>query len=132
MKKTIYVGCSLTSATRDFILFIEELKSYISTDFELLEFVGIDPQATPLHVYKTDINCAQKADVMLAVVDQSSTGLGMEIQSRIDLKKPTLIVYKRGSQVSKMPLGAAEMYPFMSSLQYDSINDIVVGLKKYA
>ncbi len=129
--KTLYIGCALNNAPVEFIQFIEQLKGVLTNHFNILSFVGLDPQATAKQVYETDIACAFKADVMLAVVDFPSIGLGMEIQHRIHHHRPTLIMYAEGLKVSRMVLGAAEDSSCLSTVSYKSVDDIVNALHAY-
>jgi hypothetical protein len=129
--KTLYIGCSLAHASAEFLQFIDELKIAVAKDFEPLTFVGLNPDATAALVYTTDIDCAKRADLMLAIADHPSTGLGMEIQARIYLEKTTVIAFRQGTKISRMVLGAVEISPVMSTLPYESIDDIVEVLKSY-
>jgi hypothetical protein len=47
-------------------------------------------------------------DVMIAIIDEPSIGLGMEISEAIRDKKPLLCLYNRASKVSRMIEAAAK------------------------
>lgn len=125
--KTVYVGCALRGVLpKDFPAFIGDLKEELSAKgFEVLSFVGLDPQASAREVYATDIACAESADIMVAICDYPSTGLGMEIQKRIDIGKETYICNKKGTNISRMVLGATEKFPFVHHIEYENISDII-------
>ena len=80
-----------------------ELESF--SDYEVTKFVGLTG-ANPIEICKTDINLAKSADIMVALTRFPSVGLGMEIQSRIDLSKPTILCHPEGEPLSSMVLGA--------------------------
>jgi hypothetical protein len=57
-------------------------------------------------VYDYDIDLASEADLMVALTRFPSLGLGMEIQARVALKKPTMLLHPAEAYLSKMPRGA--------------------------
>ena len=130
--KTLYVGCALTGAPNEFLDVVTELKMNIGGHFKVVEFVGLNPNASAQEVYETDIECAESADVMLGICDYNSTGLGMEIQKRIEHKKPTIIAHRNGQKVSRMVLGPAETYDYIEYLTYSSGADLAAQMKKFA
>lgn len=77
----------------------------VLTGYEVTKFVGLTG-ANPLEIYTTDINLAKSADVMVALTRFPSIGLGMEIQSRIDQGKPTILCHPKDEPLSSMVLGA--------------------------
>jgi hypothetical protein len=124
MKATLYVGCALRLAPPEFVSSVLRLKERLRDHFIVIDFVGLKPDVPASTIYTTDIECAASADIMLAICDEPSTGLGMEIQKRIELRKKTYVAYRAGSTVSKMVTGAAETYPFMHTVVYTSIEDL--------
>lgn len=127
----IYIGCAIKETAPHIIEMVDALKQTLSKEgHELLHFVGINPECSHQEIYETDIACASEADLMVAIADMPSTGLGMEIQKRIDLKKPTLVCHHITSEPSRMPLGAAEVYEFCSVVAYQDERDILAAINK--
>jgi len=106
----------------------------IFTDYEVTKFVGLTG-ADPLEIYTTDINLAKSADVMIALTRFPSIGLGMEIQSRIDLGQPTILCHPEVVPLSSMVLGAPGLaviyYGHSPQDSVDAANEIVVQLQSY-
>lgn len=130
--KTLYVGCALRGAPAEFVASVEALKRELEAHFEVLHFIGISPTATAREIYETDIDCAARADLMLAICDMPSTGLGMEIGKRLELKKPTVMVYHKDVHVSVMVLGLAESVPGFAALSYETHAEVLEHLKTLA
>lgn len=106
----VYVGCSLVKATEEFVAFVADFKRRLAEESgtEVLEFVGLSA-GTPAVVYETDIGNVEQCDVLIAFVDEPSTGLGMEIQHAMNLAKPVLALAREGETVTRMVIGAAEL-----------------------
>jgi hypothetical protein len=129
MKATLYVGCALRNAPRDFVEDVETIKRSLRDHFEVIDFVGLAPDVSDESVYETDIACAVKADIMLALCTYPSLGLGMEIQKRIELEKETIIAFPEGAHVSKMVTGAARTRSYMRIIEYRDRNDLINQLQ---
>jgi len=118
MKLKTYVGCALTGAPQVFRDFVEMFKVTLTENFdvELLKFVGLT-NGTPRDVFRTDLGNVRKCDAMIAFVDLPSIGLGMEIKTAIEHKKPLLCLHRSGTSVTRMLTGARdekelEMVPY--------------------
>lgn len=84
----------------------DELKAI--PDTEITQFVGLQDVAAT-EIYTHDIKLAKSADIMVALTRFPSLGLGMEIQARITLGKPTIVFHPQGQKLSGMVLGAPEV-----------------------
>lgn len=106
---TIYVGCGLTQAPEEFIEGIDGLKVELRrvAGIKIIDFIGLKG-GTAREVYLHDTRSVMDAGGILAVVDQPSIGLGMEIATAIQYGKPVLAVAHRVSRVTRMIIGAAE------------------------
>lgn len=124
MKATLYVGCALRLAPPEFVAAVAQLKDRLRDHYTVIDFVGLDPQVLPETIYATDIACAASADTMLAICNEPSLGLGIEIQKRIELKKKTIVAYPTEGTISKMVTGAAATFPFMHTIEFDSFDDL--------
>lgn len=100
----------------------DELKAI--PDTEITQFVGLQDVAAT-EIYTHDIEMAKSADVMVALTRFPSLGLGMEIQARITLGKPTIVFHPQGQKLSGMVLGA----PAVQVHYYDT-NDEQDGLEQ--
>jgi hypothetical protein len=105
----IYLGMALSNTP---IWWNKTFHSYVLEELETLSgvqvsrFSGLQINTTAAEVYEFDIDLAKSAVLMVALTRFPSIGLGMEIQGRVDLKKPTLILHPAGGYLSKMPRGA--------------------------
>jgi hypothetical protein len=127
--RTLYVGCALRGAPAEFVASVEALKRELEQYFEVLHFVGLSPTASAREIYKTDIDHATKADLMLAIADQPSTGLGMEIAKRTELGKPTIIAYHQTKKISAMVLGIKQPFDNVEIIPYESHEEVLEYMK---
>jgi nucleoside 2-deoxyribosyltransferase len=121
--RRLYVGFSLTWASREFSAKVENLKAVLrQKGYHVLDF--FDPVGgTPREVYEWDIgHCVSSCDVFLAICDEASTGLGWELAEAVKLRKPTLAVAHVNSKVTRLVLGAADTE---SNLQFEVYEDLV-------
>ncbi len=126
--QSLYLGCSLIDAPQTFLDEMEALKVRLREQYDFLEFVGLDNSVSAADVYAHDIERAGSADLMLAICDRPSSGMGMEIQHRIELGKETILAYQQGTNVSRMLLGAVEHYPFVHKITYTTLTTLPVPL----
>ncbi len=130
-KKKLYVGCGLTFASEKFKNDVEELKTVLNRDWQVLEFLGL-VAGTAADVYQRDIVVnVGSCDAFVAIADEPSIGLGYEICAASEVfRKPTLAVAQVNSKVTRMLLGAAEVQPNMLFIPYENmVRDvpIIVG-----
>jgi len=111
------------------VAFQNDVRQALETleDYEVTKFVGLTG-AAPTEIYETDINLAKSADYMIALTQFPSTGLGMEIQARINRSKPTIVCHPKDEQLSNMVLGA----PGIQVVYYDSTQDSVAAAREIA
>lgn len=125
MKKIkLYVGCALKNAPRDFIDSVLALRAELAQNprYEVLEFLG---PGTPEDIYKRDIvECVGSADVMLAICDLPSLGLGFEMATHVKhFKKPLFAVAHEGAAVSGLIIGIHNEGPFAFG-RYKKLSDV--------
>src|SRR4051812_28919326 len=106
----VYVGCSVTNGSKDLESFIDEFKKGLrmATSALVLEWIGNSPDRTINDLYTSDFNNVRHSDAIIAIVDEPSIGLGMEIQEAIVLKRPILCLYRHGRVVSRLLKSAAD------------------------
>ncbi len=143
MALKLYVGCALTEAPPEFRDEVAELKALLKAQknasgtpsFEVLEFLGL-VEGTPEDVYRTDIlEGIGSCDLMLAVCDYPSIGLGYEIAVMVEKRSigkrmppPVLAVAKEGKRVTRLMLGIYARYPHFTFEYYGNMLDDVPRL----
>ena len=99
----IYVGCSLTHAPEEFKREVCGLKNKLSAlpEVEVLEFLGL-VAGTAHDVYVHDIiGCVGQCDMMVAICDFPSIGLGWEMATQVVRGKPLLAFAQEESKVTR-------------------------------
>ncbi len=119
-KPKLYVGCSLTQASLEFITSVENLKLKLAESFEILDFFGLTDEPDSTKIYNHDRKCVLNSDIFLAICDFPSTGLGMEIGFAIENQKNIVIAYNSKSKITRMVLGI----PATSKLQFCQYQDM--------
>ncbi len=126
-KIKVYVGCALTGAPKEFvdsvILLKKDLKEHLGV--EVLEFLGLEA-GTVDDVYKHDIEqCVGTCDVFVAVCDQPSLGLGIELYAAVQRGVPVLAIAHKNSRVTRLVQGLRLRYPNFEFKQYSNFVDVV-------
>jgi uncharacterized protein YfkK (UPF0435 family) len=120
----IYVGCGLTHAPEDFKQKVAELKEKLASipSVQVLKFLGlVDGTAHDVYVHDI-INCVCECDIMIAICDEPSTGLGWEMCEQTKRGKPLLAFGHDSSKITRLVLD-----PQLSSYRfyrYQDFNDI--------
>ncbi len=125
-------GCALRGAPPEFVDSVVALKRDLERDFSVLHFVGMSPDAAARTVYETDITMAAEADLMLAIADVPSTGLGMELAKRAELGRATIVAHREGADISRMVLGLIEVTPTFSTFVYRDLSEVTAHLRTLA
>ncbi len=128
--KTIYVGMALTDAPKEFRnRFQTELKNQLRSlpEIEVLDFVGLE-NGSEVDVYEYDRACTESCDLMVAICDYSSLGLGMELVFRYHTGKPLVLFAHKDEYVSRMVTGFTqkENIPYH---HFDTVADIIEVVK---
>jgi len=116
---SVYVACALTHATEAFKQQVEELKRRLERFCYLNCFLGVGTGAEPSRVYTYDIACVDQSQLVVAICNSSSTGLGMEAQRQIDRHGAVLAVAQREASVSPMIQGPP--FPGFEYCLYDDL-----------
>ncbi len=84
----------------------------------------MDPEknasASPKQVYEVDIAKVMNSQLVIADVTYASIGLGMEIQSAGSNSIPIMLLLKKGTRISRMPLGHPNL---VSCIEYENCED---------
>jgi hypothetical protein len=132
--KKLYIACALTNVQDDkreeFERLIFWLKTELSKNFEILEFVGIgdllNPNPmSPQEVYEVDmLGRVMKADYLLAICDYPATGLGYEMGVAAEKRGiPVLAFAHKNSKVSRSIVGVT--LPNYHFCRYESKEEIL-------
>lgn len=121
----VYVGCSLTHASEAFKGEVSRLKAELKKSCIVLEFLGLS-DGTCRDVWNHDIkNCVMQCDLLIAVCDHASTGLGVEIGVQTMCRKgPTLAVAHRDAVVTRLILDP-DVEGHYEVLRYVSLMEIL-------
>jgi hypothetical protein len=110
----LYVGHKLTNGSEAFLTKMSLLRDGIERElaegFVILKFLGL-VGGTSFDVFEQDINVnVATCDLMVAIIDEESTGLGLEMGLALSrYGKPILLIqHSSVLHVSRLVLGAAE------------------------
>lgn len=124
-KIKIYVTCALTQAPEEFRREIEKLKDSLRGGYEILDFVGL-VGGTATDVYKYDTECVKSCDLLVAICDYPSTGMGYEIGFALSLNKQILAVGKEGAKITRLVLGVDHpAYTFSRYREFGEIKKLI-------
>jgi hypothetical protein len=101
---------------------------------DILEEKGIEvfapqfmPDSKPHDVYRRDTTQIRMCDFLISEISNASHGVGMEIMLSIELMKPILLFYKKGTpRISLMVRGAEGKAMF----EYETPDNVVNILKE--
>lgn len=117
-KLKLYLGHKLTKASEEFLasmaLIRSEIERTLGDEWEVLKFLGVTA-GTRTDVYDKDIETnVAECDLFVAIVDEESTGLGIEIATALfRFNTPILIVYTAGARVSRLVGGMVDRNPHL-------------------
>jgi hypothetical protein len=110
----LYVGHKLTNASEALLtkmsLLRDGIERELADEFVILKFLGL-VGGTSFDVFQQDINVnVATCDLMLAIIDEDSSGLGFEIATALSrYGKPILLIqHSNVPHVSRLIIGAAE------------------------
>ncbi len=141
MPLKLYVSCALTEAPPEFRALVGELKKILKTEktsnqepvYEVLEFLGLTT-GTPRDVYTHDIiNSVGACNLVLAICDHPSTGLGWELCEVVKTRKvPVLGVVRQEKKLNRFLEGVAEYHDNFTIERYrDMLIDVPKLLDKF-
>jgi nucleoside 2-deoxyribosyltransferase len=114
MAMKIYLAHALSNASKDFHQRMITLRQRLNSipDVSVLQFAWIDGVGPRegINVYEHDMKCVNEADIMVAVLDHFSFGVGMEIQRRCQLHKPLRCFAFDGMKVPKIIIDCMGFY----------------------
>jgi hypothetical protein len=125
LKHIIYVSSSVSNASREYRDFIRRFKQELRdrTAALVIEWVEQDA-ALPDDFFKKNINNVHNCDAMIAITNEPSIGVGMEIQEAINNDKPLLCLHENGLTVSRL-LASAKQAGKINFELYDTMDHAV-------
>jgi nucleoside 2-deoxyribosyltransferase len=133
----IYVACGLTSAPPEFIHFILQLKERLRFKYQILDFLSnpldmnVDKQSLEYcqKIYHWDRDQIINCDLVLAITDYASTGMGLEMGLAVHYNKPILQGCRPNQILGRMNRGITDTVNHC--FEYESIDDIVEQVDKF-
>jgi hypothetical protein len=125
----VYVGCALTNAPEEFRHNVEVLKYRLKVPgVKVLEFMGLT-NGSARDVYIHDIiNCVSECDLMLAICDLPSTGLGWEMATQVSRHKPLVAFAHKDAKVTRLILDPPVVnYKFHRYNDFDEVYRIAAA-----
>ena len=124
----IYVAASLTHATEEFKVRIEDFKKILRSKYEVLDFLGLI-NGTAYDVYRHDTDCVKLCDLLIADVSYPAFGVGFEVSLALALGKNVLAVAENKAKLSRMILGNDN--PKYKLVRYKKIDEILNLIQNY-
>jgi hypothetical protein len=126
----LYVGCALTHASEEFKVKVKILKNKLEENgvCNVLKFIGL-VDGTDKEVYEHDINnCVRGCDLLVAICDQASIGLGYELATQVeDRQMPALAVAHADSKVTRLVSGIINpSFEFKRYQDFDNLYEIIL------
>jgi nucleoside 2-deoxyribosyltransferase len=119
----IYVGCALAESAPEFVAFIAQLKQVLrDLGHEVLEFMG-PVNGTPAEVFQHDIEQVLNAELVIAIADFPSTGLGFEICTALHANIPVFAFALAEQKVSRLTQGI--VHPNYAFHWYETLEDLL-------
>jgi len=109
-KRIIYVSSSVTNAPKPYRDFIKKFKQELRTATAslVIEWLDQDAPMLPHDFFRKNLNNVLNSDAMIAIANEPSIGVGMEIQEAIRNQKPLLCLYEQGRTISRLLMAAKE------------------------
>ena len=120
----VYVGCALTHAPGVFKEKVETFKKNLREICHVLCFI-VDDEENPYTIYYHDIHeCVMNSDLMVAITDLPSTGLGYEMSTQVEKRgMPLLAVAHTKALVSGLILDPRQ--PGYRFERYKELSDVL-------
>jgi hypothetical protein len=124
-KLKLYIACALTKAPQTLKDDIARLKAAIRISYpgwEILEFYGLGQGITDGEVFLYDVKQVMSSDIVVAIADVDSTGLGEEAGMALILGKPLLFAAHIDWKRTRMVTGPAQAWP--ASVMFEHYSNI--------
>lgn len=111
----IYFSCSITGGRKDQAAYAEIVRYLVEQGHDVPTAHLASPDLNKLEktieaeeVYQRDISWVRSCDALIAEVSTPSHGVGYEIAEAVNMGKPVLCLYQKGTHVSKIITGNNE------------------------
>jgi len=118
-----YITCPVT-LTNKRIDFLPEIEKIVK--FKGLETFVIKAGGTPEEIFDRDYNQIKSSDLIIAEVSEPSHGVGIEIGMSFPLGLKRIILFQKGSVVTKLVQGMPDTF----IVEYEEIEDLKNNLNE--
>jgi nucleoside 2-deoxyribosyltransferase len=133
----IYVACGLTNAPPEFLYFILQLKEKLCIKYQVLDFLSnpldmnVDQQSLEYcqKIYHWDRDQIINCDLVLAITDYASTGMGLEMGLAIHYSKPILQFCQPNQILGRMNRGITDTANL--NFEYKTVDEISDKVDKF-
>ena len=127
LKHIVYVSSSVTHADAEYRAFIKNFKEELRqvAPALVIEWLDKDAPVLPDDFFKRNINNVLSCDAMIAITNEPSIGVGMEIQEAINNDKPLLCLHESGRTLSRL-LKSAKLAGKIKLEMYHDMDHAVV------
>jgi hypothetical protein len=135
MKKSIYFACSIRGGRADADFYVK-IGAMVKPHAKLLTENFLDPELTTWgepgsvrSIRKKEMGWLEKADAVIAEVTNPSLGVGFAIAKAEQLKKPTLLFYRRqeGKRLSALIAGS----PHVQLMVYENVDELEDPIREF-
>ncbi len=131
METRIYVGNALTNVSQEYLEFINIIKKELNNidSIQILDYKGTGE--TPEEIARHDLEQIKDCDILLAIRDFPSEGLGIEIAECSKINKFIILANHVLSKPSKFALGLCRIrHNKFVHLEYSNLNELIRELKE--
>lgn len=129
-QRKLYFGCAISGLPKEHYDAMVNLREEIfAPAYDVLKFC--DPSTPDSEVYHHDIHvCVKSCDLLVAIVDSPSLGLGFELCAGLLLfNKPVLALGLKDRYISKLITGIT--HPRFEFSRYENYSDILSLLQVF-
>jgi len=118
-----YITCPVT-ITNKRLDFLPEIKKIVES--KGLETFVIKVGGTPEEIFDRDYNQIKSSDLIIAEVSEPSHGVGIEIGMSFSLGLKRILLFQKGSTVTKLAQGMPDTF----IVEYEELEDLKNNLNK--
>ena len=119
----VYITCPVT-LTNKRIDFLPEIQKAVES--KGLETFVIKAGGTPEEIFDRDYNQIKSSDLIIAEVSEPSHGVGIEIGMSFPLGLKRILLFQKGSVVTKLAQGMPDTF----IVEYEELEDLKNNLNK--
>jgi len=130
----VYLAAAMTNPGRDLagvrgVLDCLESDGHVVPTRHVADPQGraVDGALSDSQVARRDLDWVTRCDAMVAEVSTPSHGVGVEVAAALACAKPVLLVYRRGTPVSRLLLGLGGV----ETLAYTDVPEVRDGIRSF-